>query len=135
MRIKLSDSQIQTVIHLLSDFSGLMGIYLHGSVIKGTARPDSDLDIAMLLHHKAGVDPRLFIEVSGELASRLGRSVHLGILSLDNVVFAKEVIAHGKQIYCSDQNYCDTFAMNTFSFYAALNDIRQMILDAYIKKD
>ena len=128
----LNESQIQTLINIISELPGLMGIYIHGSVAKGTARPDSDLDIAILMHHQAVIDPEQFLAISGELQCRLPeRPVQIGILSRKDVVFAKEVIAYGKRIYCADKTYCDTFAMYALSFYAELNEKRKNILRDY----
>ena len=132
----LDNSQKDTIIRLVSEFPGLMAIYVHGSVAKGTTHPGSDLDLAILRHHEAeAIDPRQFLEISGELEARMGCPVQIGILSRDSLVFAKEVIAHGIRIYCRDQTYCDTFAMYTFSFYSEFNERRQAILKAYTVED
>lgn len=129
-----SDSYRQTIIDHLRSLSGLVAIYLHGSVAKGTARPNSDLDLAVLYHHECKANPVQLLELAGELEARLGQPVHLGILSLDHLVFAKEVIAYGKTIFCNDKKYCDEFAMRVLSAYAELNERRNEVLKAYRKQ-
>jgi predicted nucleotidyltransferase len=122
-----------TIIKHLKPQPGLMAIFVHGSVARGTERPGSDLDLALLFHHTASVSMVDLLSISGELESLVGRPVHIGLLSRDNVVFAKEVIASGRLIYCRDQIYCDTFMMYALSFYAELNRQREKVMDAYLK--
>lgn len=49
--------------------------WLFGSQARGTARPDSDLDLAVLL--EAGADPMARFDVQAQLSSALGREVDL----------------------------------------------------------
>ncbi len=129
------DHQKHMIIKHLQPLPGLMAIWVHGSVVRGTERPGSDLDLALLFHHTVPVSMVDMLSVSGELDSLLGRPVHIGLLSRDNVVFAKEVMASGRLIYCKDQFYCDTFMMYVLSFYAELNRQRKKVMETYRKKD
>lgn len=72
---------------------------------------------------------------SADLESLIGRNVDIGVLSLDNVVYAKEVLTGGRRIYCRDTMACETFEMYVFSFYAKLNDERWEVLASYQGKN
>ncbi|MBW2011577.1 MAG: nucleotidyltransferase domain-containing protein [Deltaproteobacteria bacterium] len=128
------NSKKRIIINHLKQLPGLMAVFVHGSVAKGTEHPGSDLDLALLFHHDYSVSTLQLLMISGELESLLGRPVHIGLLSMDNVVFAREVIESGRLIYSKDQIYCDTFIMYALSFYADLNRQRKSVLDAYLKK-
>ena len=45
----LSEVDKQAISDLLMAYGNVVAVYLHGSVIKGTMRDDSDIDIALLL--------------------------------------------------------------------------------------
>ena len=72
-----------------------------------------------------------FFKRMAELEEVAGRPVDISFVSLDNPVFSKQVIAHGKRIYSRDQQLCEEFEMYTYSFYAKLNDERKEILEKY----
>lgn len=131
MSLYLSESMIAAVVNELKDLSGLISVYVHGSVAKGTSRPDSDLDLALLFRYDAAVDRIVLMQIEGELESVLKVPVHIGILDRNSLVYAKEVIANGKRIYCTDSKNCDIFAMYCLAGYAELNEQRQRVIDSY----
>lgn len=122
----------ETVTSLLANaYPALVSIYIHGSMVKGNVHANSDLDLALLFtpgFTPARIDLLLF---SADLESLIGRNVDIGVLSLDNVVYAKEVLTGGRRIYCRDTMACETFEMYVFSFYAKLNDERWEVLASY----
>jgi predicted nucleotidyltransferase len=115
-------------------FPDVQGIYLFGSHAEGTARPDSDLDIALLLPHAqakqakslAGGDCRF------ELENTLHRPIDLVNARLVSTVLRKKII-FGDLIYCSDRHAVEEFEMLTLSYYQKLNQERAAILDEFNK--
>lgn len=62
--------------------TSVAAIYVFGSVARGSARPDSDLDLALLMREApaATLESRLF-DYQDELTRRAGRVVQLTILN------------------------------------------------------
>jgi uncharacterized protein len=127
----LHDSENQQLVDSLKDLSGLVAIYLHGSMARGCAREESDIDLALLFRHDILADRVDLLYRSGELEAKLGRRVHLAVLSNRQLVFAKEVIAHGHLIFCRDRYYCDCFAMRVLADYADFKQMRKPVTGVY----
>lgn len=105
--------------------------YLLGSAAAGRLRPDSDVDIAVLPQrgHTLSVPDRLAL--AAELSVIFARQVDLGVLTPENVVYAKEAVTRGRLIFARDRTTAAQFAMHTLSMYAALQEARQEVLRAY----
>jgi predicted nucleotidyltransferase len=71
----------------------LQGLWVFGSRVTGAARPDSDLDLALLLPGRA--DAARLWEVSGELARLAGCDVDLLDLRAASTVMAHQVLSTG----------------------------------------
>ncbi len=102
-------------------------IILFGSMAKGSARADSDYDIAFLSEYKHS-DYQVYM-VAQELAGLLGREVDLVDLIKSSTVFQAQVIGKGKIIYSGDEYKRMLFAMAVLKKYAKLNEERRCILD------
>jgi predicted nucleotidyltransferase len=75
---------------------------LYGSVATGTARPDSDVDVAVAKHHRHPLDDETLIDISLSCSRSLGREVHVRDLSRAQGVFLKEVLTKGTVVYQTD---------------------------------
>ena len=128
MTLQLSNSMIESISKCLKDLPGLVAVYVHGSVAKGTCHPGSDLDLALLFRHGASIDRVKLMFLVGELEGVLKVPVHIGILDYNSLVFAKEVIANGKLIICLDKKSSDVFSMYCLAGYAELNAQRQRVI-------
>lgn len=87
------------VEHVLADPAlaarHLVGVWLFGSFARGEARPDSDVDLAILCDPPLELDRILMME---RLAERLGREVDVVDLASAPPALAWEVITTGKVI-------------------------------------
>jgi len=102
-------------------------IYLFGSHARGTSRPDSDVDLAMLA---AGpLPPDLLWNIAQKLAIRLGRDIDLLDLGNASTVMRMQIITTGQPIYCSSEIFRAEFENRIFSAYAWLNEERAEILN------
>ena len=115
---------------VLNHYPDVQAIYLFGSHDTEYQRPNSDVDIALLLPpnkaREAGslaLGPLWF-----ELERRLGKTVDLIDLRQVPTVFRKEIIAADRRIYCGNQYAADEFEMLTLSFYQKLNQERREVL-------
>lgn len=79
---------------------GLLGLYAFGSRIQGTARSDSDLDLAVLVAGYA--DPLELWDLAGELADLAGCPVDLLDLRAASTVMQYQVITTGQRWWAKD---------------------------------
>ncbi len=126
--MKASDQIIDLVVQHYPD---VQAIYLFGTYATSDERPDSDVDIALLLPpeqaREAG-SPALS-DLHLDLARALGREVDLINLRLAPTVLRKEVIMADRRIYCANAYAADEFEMLTISYYQKLNEERAEIIE------
>lgn len=110
-------------------FPEAQGVWVYGSVADGTARPDSDIDIAIL-----GNEPIPLgwneIERIGELSARLGRAADLVDLRSVPPLLQFEVVARGQRVAARDPALCDRFETTAVSRYQRLNVERRELFAA-----
>lgn len=79
---------------------GLLAIYAFGSRIQGTAGPDSDLDLAVLVAGYA--EPLALFDLAGDLADVVGCAVDLLDLRAASTVMQYQIITTGQRWWVSD---------------------------------
>lgn len=116
--------QFDAVREVLENFDEVRLAYLFGSVAAGTARPASDLDVAVLLTPGAGsaVVDRL-IEALERASSR---AVDLVDLSLAPPLLAHEVVRQGKLILSRDEDERVEFETRTVARYLDTAHLRRV---------
>jgi predicted nucleotidyltransferase len=116
---------------LVSRLPALLGIYLFGSQADGSARPDSDWDIAFLLSAPAdSPEPYTLFLMAVELGEHLGQTVDLVDLHQTKTDFRFQIISTAQRIYCADRTACDSFEMVTYSMYQRFEEERKDIVEA-----
>ena len=128
----LSDVQIQKLCDRLSSEGRILAGYLLGSVVRGHFRDDSDMDLAVLLGPGRRMDLMARLELAADLSQVAGRTVDVGLLSTQNLIYAKEAIISGRCIYCRDTGARDLFAATALAMYLQLKRERREIEKAYI---
>ena len=93
--------QLEAVREVLENFDGVGLAYLFGSVAAGTARPSSDLDVAVLL--TPGTGQAVVDRLIDALERASGRTVDLVDLLLAPPLLAHEVVKQGKLIFSRDE--------------------------------
>lgn len=135
----LSDQQRneETAIRetVLRHYPEVQGIYLFGSHGTGGERPDSDIDLALLLpHEQARREGDLSLSPCRiALEDALRRDVDLLNARRVSTVFQKEILACGRLLLRADGNAVDEFEMLTLSAYQKLNEERREIIQAALK--
>lgn len=114
----------------LEVYPDTQAIYLFGSWGTDDARPDSDLDIALLLPPADAkhVDFWMWNELALRLGEIAGRNVDLLNARQVPTVLQKEIVMADRRIYCSNDYAADEFEMLTLSFYQKLNEERAGII-------
>lgn len=92
-----SDAIIETLLLRVPD---LLAIYAFGSRVRGTAGPDSDLDLAVLVAGYA--DPLKLWQIAGDLADLAGSPVDLLDLRAASTVMQYQIITTGLRWWARD---------------------------------
>lgn len=106
---------------------GLALVVLHGSRARGDARPDSDVDVAILAD--APLDSLTLLDLQTELEPHLGAEVDLVDVWTSDDVLRVQVIDHGSVAFERSRLERQRFEMRALSRYAFLNEERAAILD------
>ena len=114
----MTADKLEQVQRMLEGQPLVLAACLHGSTAKGTARPDSDVDLALLPSPGERLPLKFRLECAGELESILGCPVDIGELSTRNLVYAKEVIANGQEIFTTNRFQSDLFMATSLAMHA-----------------
>jgi hypothetical protein len=75
----------------------VVAAYLYGSRARGTQRPDSDVDLAILVRNFAeGTLASLALDLEGDLEQRFGRAVQLLVLNMASPDLVHRVLRDGR---------------------------------------
>ena len=120
----MNDSSL--IEYIRQSVPSLIALYRFGSQAKGTARRDSDVDLAVLAR-----DPILSVhrfELAQELATQLHRDVDLVDLRTASTVMRMQVLSTGACLDSQDEQARREFEMYAYSDYARLNEERREIV-------
>ncbi|MGH7148075.1 MAG: type VII toxin-antitoxin system MntA family adenylyltransferase antitoxin [Nitrospiraceae bacterium] len=113
--------------HIRKSVPSLIALYRFGSQAKGTARPKSDVDLAVLARDPIPSIHRF--ELAQELATQLHRDVDLVGLRTASTVMRMQVLSTGACLNAPNEPACREFEMYAYSDYARLNEERKGILN------
>ncbi len=128
---KDSIASIERLIQLvLETWPDTQAIYLFGSWGTECERPESDVDIAVLLPAAQAKKAGSLVLTNLHLAlhTALKREVDLVNLRQAPTVLQKEVVVAGRRIYCVSGTVVDEFELLVFALYQKLNEERAGIL-------
>lgn len=116
---------------LRESLPGLQAIYAFGSRIEGTAGPDSDLDLAVLVAGYA--DPVTLWEVAGQIADLAGCPVDLLDFRAASTVMQFRILSTGQRWWAADSR-ADLYEAAVLSEKTELDSARAGLL-ADIQRD
>ena len=125
------EDKLNEAINYIKSFDMINALYLHGSYAKGVQHPNSDIDLAVLMKDFAALKAENILIMSAQLELIFNRKVDLGILSSKNLVYAKEVIEHGRSVFCRNRFEKELFEATMLAMYLNLQMEREEILNAY----
>ena len=107
-------------------------IYLFGSVARGRTRPDSDLDVALLLPPGRTLSATELLATIAGLESVTRRTVDLSVLNTQaQLVHAKEVVTTGVCLFARNPERIRAFEGQVLSEYARFCEDRAPVEAAY----
>jgi len=112
--------------HIRKSVPDLIALYRFGSQTKGTARPDSDVDLALLSCRP--ISHLQLFELAQVLATQLHRDVDLLDLRSASAVMRMQVLSTGTCLDAPDEPARREFEMYAYSDYARLNEERREIV-------
>ena len=116
--------QPEELLDVVEEFDEVRLAYLFGSVAAGSARPSSDLDVAVLLTPGAG--QAVLDRLIDALERASGRTVDLVELSLAPPLLAHEVVRQGKLILSRDEAERVEFATRAVARYLDTAHLRKV---------
>lgn len=114
------------ILTLQAQVPNLLAIYAFGSQVQGTAGPDSDLDLAVLVAGYA--DPLALFGLTGELADVAGCNVDLLDMRAASTVMQHQIITTGQRWWALDSQAA-LFEAAMLSEKTALDTARAGLLD------
>jgi predicted nucleotidyltransferase len=91
------------ILTALTHIDGLELAIVFGSVARGDARSDSDLDVAV--RYSRPLNPEQKLALISALGIASGRAIDLIELSTAGPVIAREALTKGKRIFGSDSDF------------------------------
>lgn len=112
--------------YLAAALPELQAVYLYGSQATGTATPDSDVDLALLLPTRLAAEQRW--QMSGEVAERLRADVDLLDLRQTSNALQYQVVTEGRKLW-QRGNSSDEFELMVLSEYWDLAIQRRELIE------
>lgn len=121
MELEAATSELQAAI------PDLIAVYLFGSIARGDAGRESDVDFAVLAG--SPIDGSLRFELEGRLEEKLRKSVDLIDLRRASAVFRVQILKDAAILLDGDPARRAEFECFALADYARLNEERAGILD------
>lgn len=129
----MNEAEIVDVI--LHHYPQIQAVYLFGSYGTEHEKPDSDVDLALLLPHphNAKQGPLLRSDCWSQLTTITRRPVDLIDLRTADTVFQNEIVRTGRILLVKDENARLEFEMLTLSLYQKLQEERSGIIERILE--
>ena len=107
------DPSVEPVRAVLQRHPAIRQAVIFGSVAKGSARPDSDLDLAVSAGRPLGTEEKRVL--IGELAEATGRPIDLIDLATVGEPLLGQILTHGKRVLSDDDAYADLLLRHLYA--------------------
>lgn len=123
----LSIGDTQILCDYFGDQAGVIAAFLFGSVARGEARPDSDIDIALLIEPSAPKDPLRAARIASDVMGLLQRSdVDVVVLNAASPVLKHRVARDGAILYARSNADVAEFVIRALHEYVDTKPLRDL---------
>lgn len=126
----MTDEDIVTAV--LEVIPATQALYLFGSRARGCERPDSDLDLGVLVAGKAGAAE--LWDRAQELAVRFNLDVDLVDLRAASTVMQHQVITSGRRLFAAPGQEVDRFEIFVLKEMTDLNEARAGVMADIVRE-
>jgi predicted nucleotidyltransferase len=128
----LSEAQISRVVTLLDERFGLDALVLFGSDATGTARNESDIDLAALFQRMpTAID---LLDAESDVARLVGRDVDLVDLAATSPILAMQVQRTGRCLFGAESPALANFQATLPGRYEDLKRVRAEAESALVRR-
>jgi len=127
----LTSERTDRILEQLQKDDRILAAYLMGSAATGNMRPDSDIDLAVLIDGYKNFTELERLKLASDLAFELGIPVDIGEISSKNLVYSKEAVLGGLRIYARNESEADLKISTILGMYMVFNEDRKEVLNAY----
>ena len=107
------DPSVEPIRTVLQRHPAIVQAVLFGSVANGSARPDSDLDLAVSAGRPLDAEEKQIL--IGELAEATGRPIDLIDLETVGEPQLGQILSHGKRVLSNDDAYADLLLRHLYA--------------------
>lgn len=119
-----SDEKLQTAIDYLAGSGAVDAVYLFGSRTGGSARPDSDHDIAVLFEPGKVPDLEQQLDLRISLGEILHGDVDLVVLNEVGPIIAMQAVSKGRVLFEGNRSRHLNYVTRLYSSYAEFKELR-----------
>ncbi len=115
--LRAEDISIEDV---LADYPDVAAAWIFGSLSRGSATPDSDIDIGILLRERRDTAREHYMwlsDLANRVEQRYDRAVDIVVLGSQGAVFCHRVLREGRLIYEADPERRIDFESTVYSRY------------------
>jgi predicted nucleotidyltransferase len=127
----LSPEALDGLTARLAGETRILAAYLLGSAARGDMRADSDVDVALLPEPGVRLAAAFLADLGGELTAVARRPVDLGVVTPDNLVYARQAVFAGRRLFCRDRVRADLAEADLLGMAAQFDYERREVAHAY----
>lgn len=113
---------------------GVIAVLLYGSYAKGTAQPDSDVDIAVLFQPESIPSFSELWDIRNNLAEALGSEVDLICLNKVGPIISSQVYKYHQSLLVRDKRMLEKYFMRLIVDYAELKEFRKEMEERILER-
>ncbi|WP_143012167.1 type VII toxin-antitoxin system MntA family adenylyltransferase antitoxin [Desulfuromonas thiophila] len=116
---------------VLAGQSDVAAVYLLGSALSGKMRRDSDIDLALLPVTGQKISMRTRLELAAQLEERLNRTIDIGVITAQNLVYAREAILNGRRLVTLHRDDTEAAETRLLGSYFTFRQDRKEVEESY----